>query len=49
MSLILCDIDGTCANLTHRLMFVQGTQKNWSMFLDPAIVALDTPMEGTRA
>jgi len=29
---ILCDIDGTVANLDHRLHLVQGEDKNWEEF-----------------
>lgn len=30
--LVLCDIDGTIANLDHRLQYVKGDKKDWKMF-----------------
>lgn len=41
---IICDIDGTIADLTHRLHYVrpsEGQRKNWAAF--HACVAADTP------
>lgn len=32
MSIVLCDIDGTIADLTHRLRFIQGEEKDWDGF-----------------
>ena len=30
--LVICDIDGTVANLDHRIKFVRSMPKNWSAF-----------------
>jgi hypothetical protein len=32
--LILCDIDGTAANIEHRRHFVEGKHKDWKTFFD---------------
>lgn len=32
-SVVVCDIDGTVANLDHRLHYVRGEKKNWRAFL----------------
>jgi hypothetical protein len=39
---ILCDIDGTLANLEHRKQYATSTPKNWSAFY--ATVSQDTPI-----
>lgn len=43
---VLCDIDGTIADCTHRQMYVQGDgQKDWKNFF--ALMDEDTPIEST--
>lgn len=32
MRVILCDIDGTIANVLHRVHYVKGKEKNWEEF-----------------
>jgi hypothetical protein len=39
--LILCDIDGTAADITHRRHFVENKPKRWDKFYDAMIY--DTP------
>ena len=41
--LILCDLDGTLANLDHRLQYVRTTPKNWPAF--NAAIPHDTLIE----
>jgi len=43
---ILCDIDGTLADLRHRLHFVSHGARNWDGFF--AAAHLDTPIDGVR-
>lgn len=38
---VLCDIDGTLANIDHRLHFVQGEKKDWTSFFTNLVY--DTP------
>lgn len=39
----IVDIDGTCADLTHRLWFIQGEKKDWDGFF--GAVSEDKPIE----
>jgi hypothetical protein len=32
MKIIICDIDGTIADITHRLHYIQNKPKNWESF-----------------
>ena len=32
--MVICDIDGTVADLSHRLHFIEGSPKDWSGFFD---------------
>lgn len=34
MNYYICDIDGTVADLSHRLHYIQGESKNWGAFFD---------------
>ena len=38
---VICDMDGTLADPTHRLKYAKGEEKNWDHFF--ALAALDTP------
>jgi hypothetical protein len=40
---IICDIDGTIANLEHRRQWVQSKPKNWKAFYQN--IHLDTPIQ----
>jgi len=42
---ILVDLDGTLADCTHRMHFIERTPKNWKGFLDPFLVAEDPLIE----
>jgi phosphoglycolate phosphatase-like HAD superfamily hydrolase len=41
--IVICDIDGTIADLTHRLHYIQGETKDWDSFF--AACGDDTPHE----
>lgn len=44
---VIVDIDGTVADLTHRLRHIQvaeGGKKDWDSFFDPALVRQDKPI-----
>jgi predicted kinase len=43
--LVICDIDGTIANITHRLQYAKGETKNWKTFFD--LMYLDSVREDT--
>lgn len=38
---LCCDIDGTIADITHRLQYARGETKNWDTFF--SLIHLDTP------
>ena len=40
---VICDIDGTLADISHRRSFVRNGKKDWKSFLAPEQVALDAP------
>ena len=45
--IIFCDLDGTVADCSHRLGFIQppvGSKKDWVSFLDPEFIKKDTPI-----
>lgn len=44
MKIIVCDIDGTIADLSHRLYYIQGDNKDWEKFFNE--VDKDKPIEG---
>jgi len=44
---LLCDIDGTVADNSHRTPYIAGKPKNWDAFHDSAKVMADLPI--TRA
>ena len=46
---IIVDIDGTLANIDHRLKFIQGKKKDWKAFHDPELVAKDKVNEWCKA
>jgi len=49
--ILILDVDGTLANIDHRLLLIdkiKPTAKDWNAFFDPKLVALDTPIRGTR-
>jgi len=39
---IICDLDGTLIDCSHRRHFVEGEKKDWKSFLDPEHIAKDT-------
>jgi len=39
---IICDLDGTLIDCTHRRHFVEGEKKDWKSFLDPENIKKDT-------
>lgn len=41
--IVVCDIDGTVANLTHRLQYAKGETKDWKKFF--SLLNLDTPRQ----
>jgi hypothetical protein len=46
--ILVIDIDGTLANLEHRLHFIDKenpTSEDWDKFFDPELVIKDTPIE----
>lgn len=43
--LVICDIDGTIADITHRLQYAKGETKNWKTFFD--LMHLDVVREST--
>lgn len=45
---IICDIDGTAANIDHRLHFVREGKKDWKNFMLPQNVEQDKPNEWCR-
>jgi hypothetical protein len=42
---IICDIDGTVADNTHREHHIAGVEKDYDKFYDHALIALDKPIE----
>ena len=43
--IVVCDIDGTIANIEHRLKYAKGPEKNWDMFF--SLIHNDVPrMDG---
>ena len=46
---IICDIDGTLADLEHRRKFVETTPKNWDKFFEPERVKQDKLIEPVRS
>ncbi len=46
--LAIIDIDGTLADNTHRSHLVDGEQKDWDAFLQPALVRIDAVIPGTQ-
>lgn len=42
---IICDIDGTVADNSHREGFIQNGNKDWDKFYDPVLIAQDKPIE----
>lgn len=45
-SIVICDIDGTIANIKHRLKYAKGPEKNWDKFF--SLLGEDTVIEDTR-
>lgn len=45
-SVVLCDIDGTIANLNHRLQYAKGETKDWDAFF--SLISEDTLIESTK-
>jgi len=41
--IVIFDIDGTLMDMEHRRHFVTNGNSDWDSFMDPAIMALDTP------
>lgn len=39
--IVVCDIDGTVANIDHRLQYAKGEEKNWTTFF--SLLSKDTP------
>lgn len=39
---IICDLDGTLIDCSHRKHFVESENKDWKSFLDPENIAKDT-------
>lgn len=39
---IICDLDGTLIDCSHRRHFVEGEKKDWKSFLDPENIKKDT-------
>jgi hypothetical protein len=49
--ILVLDIDGTIADIDHRLHFVDKnnpSQEDWDNFFDPILVSKDTPIEFSR-
>lgn len=46
---ILCDIDGTIADLSHRLKYIQGEEKDYRKFYSNEEVFKDVPFSGVIA
>jgi hypothetical protein len=42
--IVICDIDGTIADNSHREGFIQGGQKDWDSFYKPELMERDTPI-----
>lgn len=42
--IIVCDIDGTVADNSHREGFIQGNEKDWDAFYRPDLMAADIPL-----
>lgn len=45
MNKIICDLDGTLANITHRLHFLDGNKKDWDAFFNSC--DMDSPIYPT--
>jgi len=43
VGIVICDIDGTLADLTHRRHFVEGGEQDWDSFFYPYNVMQDKP------
>ncbi len=44
----IVDVDGTLANAAHRLHFIEQAEPNWAAFMEPELVAKDTPQPHAR-
>lgn len=44
---IICDVDNTIVNISHRYYLLNGPATDWSKFLDPELIKKDTPMQDT--
>lgn len=42
---ILCDLDGTVADNSHRAGFIQSTVKDWDAFYQPDLILQDKPID----
>lgn len=47
--IILCDLDGTVADNSHRQGFIQSTKKDWDSFYRPELILQDKPIEKAKA
>lgn len=44
---IICDIDNTIINITHRYHLLKGKDTDWEAFLNEDLIRKDTPMQDT--
>lgn len=44
---IVLDIDGTLADISHRLHFIKQEERDWESFSDPDTMMKDTPIKET--
>lgn len=44
---VICDVDNTILNTTHRWHLLDGENTDWDKFNSPELMAKDTPMQDT--
>lgn len=42
--IVFCDLDGTVADNSHRIGFIQSTEKDWNAFYSSEFIAKDKPI-----
>lgn len=42
--IVFCDLDGTVADNSHRIGFIQSTKKDWDAFYSPELITKDKPI-----
>lgn len=46
--IVICDIDGTLADISHRVHHITKSPKDWDSFFQPELIIADKCIEATR-